>query len=146
MGMTLAEKIIASRAGHDVKAGELILTDVDLIYAHDLSGPLAISQLEAIGFKGFKYPDRVVFFLDHASPVSTRAAANDHRRIREFAGTHDLRFYDVGNGIAHQVAVEELIKPGQIVIGGDSHTCHGGVLGAFATVTCAGRSNRSCIR
>lgn len=133
MGMTLAEKIIASRAGREVKAGELVLTDVDLIYAHDLSGPLAISQLQAIGFKGFKYPDRVVFFIDHASPASTRAAANDHRRIREFVGSHDLRFYDVGSGIAHQVAVEELIKPGQIVIGGDSHTCHGGVLGAFAT-------------
>lgn len=133
MGMTLAEKIIASRVGDEVRAGELVLTDVDLIYAHDLSGPLAISQLQAIGFEGFKYPDRVVFFIDHASPASTRAAANEHRRIREFAGSHDLKFYDVGNGIAHQVAVEELIKPGQIVIGGDSHTCHGGVLGAFAT-------------
>jgi 3-isopropylmalate/(R)-2-methylmalate dehydratase large subunit len=131
--MTLSEKIIAAHVGRDVRAGELVLTDVDMIYAHDLSGPLAISQLEAIGFKGFKYPDRVAFFLDHASPVSTRTAANDHRRIREFAGTHDLQFYDVGNGIAHQVAVEKLIKPGQIVIGGDSHTCHGGILCAFAT-------------
>jgi 3-isopropylmalate/(R)-2-methylmalate dehydratase large subunit len=133
MGMTLAEKIIANHAGHDVRPGQLVLTDVDLIYAHDLSGPLAITQLEAIGFKGFKYPDRVVFFLDHASPVSTAAAANDHKRIREFAAGHRLAFYDVGNGIAHQVAVEELVKPGQIVIGGDSHTCHGGVLAAFAT-------------
>jgi len=133
MGMTLAEKIIARHVGHDVRPGQLVLTDVDLIYAHDLSGPLAISQLEAIGFAGFKYPDRVAFFLDHASPVSTAQAANDHRRIRNFAGSHKLRFYDVGNGIAHQVATEQLIKPGQIVIGGDSHTCHGGVLAAFAT-------------
>lgn len=133
MAMTLAEKIIASHVGKDVVPGELVLTEVDLVYAHDLSGPLAISQLEAIGFSGFKHPERVAFFLDHASPVSTRAAANDHKRIREFAGTHDLRFYDVGNGIAHQVAVEELVKPGQIVVGGDSHTCHGGALCAFAT-------------
>ena len=133
MAMTLAEKIIAAHVGHDVRAGELILTDVDMIYAHDLSGPLAISQLEAIGFKGFKYPERIAFYLDHASPVSTKQAANDHKLIREFAGSHDLKFFDVGDGIAHQVAVEQLIKPGQIVIGGDSHTCHGGVLCAFAT-------------
>lgn len=133
MALTLAEKIIAAHVGKDVRPGELVLTDVDLIYAHDLSGPLAISQLEAIGFKGFKRPDRLAFFLDHASPVSTRQAANDHKRIREFAGEHDLRFYDVGNGVSHQVAVEELVCPGQIVVGGDSHTCHGGALAAFAT-------------
>jgi len=133
MGMTLAEKIIARHTGDEVTPGQLVLTDVDLIYAHDLSGPLAITQLEALGFAGFKYPERVAFFLDHASPVSTRAAANDHRRIREFAGSHDLSFFDVGNGISHQLVVEQLIKPGQIVVGGDSHTCHGGVLCAFAT-------------
>ena len=133
MGMTLAEKIIARHTGDEVTSGQLVLTDVDLIYAHDLSGPLAITQLEAIGFAGFKYPERVAFFLDHASPVSTRAAANEHRRIREFAGTNDLAFFDVGNGISHQLVVEQLIKPGQIVVGGDSHTCHGGVLCAFAT-------------
>lgn len=133
MAMTLAEKIIAAHAGKEVRPGELVLVDVDLVYAHDLSGPLAISQLESIGFKGFKHPERVAFFLDHASPVSTRAAANDHRRIREFAGSHDVRFFDVGNGISHQLAAEQLIRPGQIVVAGDSHTCHGGALAAFAT-------------
>lgn len=133
MAMTLAEKIIAAHAGKEVRPGELVLIDVDLIYAHDLSGPLAISQLEAIGFQGFKHPERVVFFLDHASPVSTRQAANDHRRIRDFAGSRELRFFDVGSGISHQLAVEQLIKPGQVVVGGDSHTCHGGTLAAFAT-------------
>jgi len=133
MGLTLAEKIIANHVGHEVKPGQLVLTDVDLVYAHDLSGPLAITQLEAIGFKGFRHPERLAFFLDHASPVSTAAAANEHKRIRDFARGHELRFFEVGNGISHQLVVEKLIKPGQIVIGGDSHTCHGGVLAAFAT-------------
>ena len=73
MGMTLAEKIIAAHVGDTVQPGQLVLTDVDLVYAHDLSGPLAISQLEAIGLERFKYPERLAFFLDHASPLRRHA-------------------------------------------------------------------------
>ena len=133
MGMTIAEKIIAQHVGETVVPGQLVLSDVDLVYAHDLSGPLAITQLESNGFKGFKYPERVAFFLDHASPVSTASAANEHKRIREFALGQKLRFFEVGNGISHQIVIEQLAKPGMIVIGGDSHTCHGGLMTAFAT-------------
>jgi 3-isopropylmalate/(R)-2-methylmalate dehydratase large subunit len=131
--MTLVEKILANKVGHDVRPGQLVMTAVDQIFAHDLSGPLAISQLRSLGFSGFKYPEKVRFFLDHASPSSTVTSANEHKTIREFAEQWGVELVDVGEGICHQVMMEKYVRPGEIIIGGDSHTCMGGVLGALAT-------------
>jgi 3-isopropylmalate/(R)-2-methylmalate dehydratase large subunit len=133
MQQTLSEKIISEKVGHPVKAGELVLSPIDWIYAHDLSGPLAISQLEKLGLGPLKYPERVIFYLDHSSPSSTAIAATEQKTIREFARKLNLKFYDVGSGIAHQVIMEETLRPGDLVIGGDSHTCQGGAVAAFAT-------------
>ncbi|MBI5868520.1 MAG: 3-isopropylmalate dehydratase large subunit [candidate division Zixibacteria bacterium] len=133
MPMTLVEKILANKVGHDVRPGQLVMTPVDQVFAHDLSGPLAISQLRSLGFKGFKHPEKVRFFLDHASPSSTVASANEHKTIREFASEWGVELVDVGEGICHQVMMEKYVRSGEIIIGGDSHTCMGGVLGALAT-------------
>src|SRR3989304_1810114 len=98
MPMTLVEKILANKVGHDVRPGQLVMTPVDQIFAHDLSGPLAISQLRSLGFSGFKHPEKVRFFLDHASPSSTVASANEHKAIREFAAEWGVELVDVGGG------------------------------------------------
>lgn len=133
MGMTLSEKIISQHCGYDVKPGDLCLVDIDFIFAHDLSGPLTISQLKSLNMGKLKYPERVAFFLDHSSPSSTVAAASDHALIRKFCTENEIQLFDVGNGIAHQLIMEQIARPGQLIIGGDSHTCMGGVVGAFAT-------------
>ena len=133
MPMTLVERILSAKAGEIVRPGQLITVPVDQVFAHDLSGPLAITQLKNLGFSGFKHPERVRFFLDHASPTSTVSAANEHKTIREFADEWGVELIDVGEGICHQVVMERYARPGEIIIGGDSHTCMGGVLAALAT-------------
>jgi len=133
MPMTLVERILADKVGHAVRPGQLVMTPVDQVFAHDLSGPLAISQLQRLGFKEFKHPEKVRFFLDHASPSSTVTSANEQKTIREFAYQHGVELIDVGEGISHQIVMERYARPGEIIIGGDSHTCMGGVMGALAT-------------
>jgi 3-isopropylmalate/(R)-2-methylmalate dehydratase large subunit len=131
--MTLVEKIIAAKVGETVRPGQLVMVPVDQVFAHDLSGPLAITQLKKLGFQGFKQPDKVRFFLDHASPSSTVQSANEQKTIRDFAAEWNVELIDVGEGISHQVVMERYAKPGDIIIGGDSHTCMGGTMAALAT-------------
>ncbi|HWO57650.1 MAG TPA: 3-isopropylmalate dehydratase large subunit [bacterium] len=133
MPMTLVEKIIAAKVGETVRPGQLVMVPVDQIFAHDLSGPLAITQLQKLGFRGFKQPDKVRFFLDHASPSSTVQSANEQKTIRDFAAEWNVELIDVGEGISHQIVMERYAKPGDIIIGGDSHTCMGGTMAALAT-------------
>jgi 3-isopropylmalate/(R)-2-methylmalate dehydratase large subunit len=133
MGMTLAEKILSEHAGREVMAGEIIIVLVDLTYTQDGTGPLAVRKIEEMGFKQVANPSKTIFFLDHASPSPRFELSNDHAFLREFAERTGSQVSDVGYGISHQVVAEREVKPGDVVIGADSHTCTGGALGAFAT-------------
>lgn len=131
--MTLVEKVLSNKAGKGLVPGELALVDVDLAYVQDWTGPLAISQLKELGFKKLKNPERVAIFIDHSSPSSSKEIATSHKLLRDFAQMTGCRLYDVGSGVSHVVAAEELVKPWDVVLGADSHTCMGGAFGAFAT-------------
>ncbi len=133
MGKTLAEKIIGEHCGRDVKAGEVVVVDVDLAYIQDGTGPLAVRQFRNMGRSEVFDPERCVVFLDHASPSPRLELSNDHKFLREFCDETGARLSDVGGGISHMVMLEEYVCPGYIVVGADSHTCTGGALGAFAT-------------
>ncbi len=132
MGGTMTEKVLSSKLGRDVEAGEHVVVDVDLVYAHDGTAPLAIDVLEGMGLRGIS--GNVVFTVDHAAPAPHAEAAALHIQMRAFASRHGIRVFDVGRGISHQVIPEAgLIKPGMIVLGADSHTVTLGAYGAFAT-------------
>jgi 3-isopropylmalate/(R)-2-methylmalate dehydratase large subunit len=133
MGMTLAEKILSERAGKEVRSGEIVVVKVDLAYTQDGTGPLAVRKILEMGFQEVHSPLRTIFFLDHASPSPRFELSNDHTFLREFARKTGIRVSDVGMGISHQIAAESYVRPGDVVIGADSHTCTGGALGAFAT-------------
>lgn len=133
MGMTLSEKILSEHAGKEVKAGEIAVVQVDLAYAQDGTGPLAVRKIQEMGFMEVFNPTKTLFFFDHASPSPKSELSNDHTFMRDFAGRTGCRISDVGYGISHQVVAEKEVKPGEVVIGADSHTCTGGALGAFAT-------------
>ena len=133
MGMTLAEKILGEHAGKEVRAGEIVVVGVDLTYAQDGTGPLAVRKVQEMGFKEVYNPLKTIFFLDHASPSPRFELSNDHTFLRDFAERTGSQVSDVGEGISHQVVAEKEVKPGDVVIGADSHTCTGGALGAFAT-------------
>ncbi len=133
MGKTLAEIIIGEHCKKEVKAGEIVLTPVDVCLLQDGTAPLAIRQLEKLGLKKLANPSRTVFFLDHAAPSPRRELSNDHKFIREFAARMGAQLSDIGGGISHQVINEYYVNPGDILVGADSHTCTGGALCAFST-------------
>ena len=133
MGQTLAEKIISEHAGHDVKAGELVIAKVDVAAVQDGTGPLTVQEFKKLGIPKLKNPDRSILFIDHASPSPRKELSNTHKVLREFSKEYGAVLSDVGAGVCHQRLVETFVNPGEILVGADSHTCTSGALGAFAT-------------
>jgi len=133
MGMTLAEKILSEHAGKEVCPGEIVVVKVDLTYTQDGTGPLALRKIQEMELEEVYNPKKTIFFFDHASPSPRFELSNDHTFMRDFAKRTGSQVSDVGSGISHQVVAEREVRPGDVVIGADSHTCTGGALGAFAT-------------
>lgn len=131
MGLTLAEKIISHRLGETVRAEDIVVVPVDLLLAHEGTGPLALDQFGLLGKA--RPATQTLFFSDHAAPAPRRELANVQKRLRAFAEERGARFYRPGEGICHQIVAEEWARPGQIILGADSHTCTAGALAAFAT-------------
>ena len=133
MGKTLAERILSQKSASDARAGDIVISPVDLVFAQDTTGPLTIRQFQACSFEHLANPERTVLFLDHAAPSPNKELAADHRLLRRFARETGCLLYDVGGGVCHQIVAESLAKPGDVIVGADSHTVTAGALGAFAT-------------
>jgi len=133
MGKTLTEKIFSAHLGRDVQPGELVISPVDLVLTQDGTGPLAVRQLRKLGEDTVANPARTVLFLDHAAPSPRRELSNDHALLREFAEGTGCQLCDIDEGVCHQVVNERFTRPGDVLVGADSHTCTGGALGAFST-------------
>ena len=131
-GETLAEKVIGAHAHQRVRAGQIVVADVDLAIAQDGTGPLTIQQIRELGWGELRVP-RAVFFIDHAAPSPRAELSNAQRTIRDFCAETGATLSDLEQGISHQRVAESYAKPGDIVIGADSHTCTAGALGAFGT-------------
>jgi len=132
MGRTLAEKILGTKSGSEAKAGDIVIARVDLVFVQDTTGPLTVRQFQAAGFKGLASSLEAALFLDHAAPSSNRELSSDHIFLRRFARQVGCFISDVGDGICHQIVAESLAKPGDLIVGADSHTVTAGGLGAFA--------------
>jgi len=133
MAKTLAEKILTDKSKTDANAGDIVVANVDLAFVQDTTGPLTVRQFEKISFQGIAKPQNAVVFLDHAAPSPARQLSNDHMLLRRFARETGCRAYEVGDGVCHQLVAEYFAKPGDIIVGSDSHTVTAGALGAFAT-------------
>jgi 3-isopropylmalate/(R)-2-methylmalate dehydratase large subunit len=133
VGKTLAERILSQKSGSDARAGDIVIAQVDLVFAQDTTGPLTIRQFQAVNLKRLANPKKTALFLDHAAPSPNLSISNDHRLLRQFAQERGCLIYDVGGGVCHQIVVESLAKPGEVIVGADSHTVTAGGLGAFAT-------------
>jgi len=133
MGKTLAEKILSQKSESDARSGDIVIAKVDLVFVHDASGPLAVRQFQTSGLKRLADPQRTIVFFDHAAPSPSYELSNDHILLRRFVQQTSSQTFDVGDGNCHQIVVESLAKPGEVVIGADSHTVTAGGLGAFAT-------------
>ncbi len=137
MGMTMTQKILARHAGMEsVSAGQLIEADVDLTLANDITGPVAIREMEKAGFSKVFDNRKIALVMDHFVPNKDIKSAEQCLECREFAKKYSIvNFFDVGAmGIEHALLPEEgLAAPGELIIGADSHTCTYGALGAFST-------------
>jgi 3-isopropylmalate/(R)-2-methylmalate dehydratase large subunit len=136
--MTLTEKILARHAGlASVEPGQIVNANVDLVLANELSAAVAIGVMRNTKGAG-KVFDRTKIALveDHFVPAKDAQSAKLAKLMKDFAEEQEIvHFFDVGRGgIEHVVLPEEgLVAPGELIVGGDSHTCTYGAFGAFAT-------------
>ncbi|MGL4738539.1 MAG: 3-isopropylmalate dehydratase large subunit [Cellulosilyticaceae bacterium] len=137
MGMTMTQKILAAHAGlSEVKAGQLIEADLDLVLGNDITTPVAITEFNKIGITEVFDREKVVIVPDHFTPNKDIKAAEQCKCVRTFAYSKEItNYFEVGEmGIEHALLPEKgLVVPGDVVIGADSHTCTYGALGAFST-------------
>ncbi len=132
---TICEKILAAKAGlKEVFHGQLVTARPDIVMSHDNAG-LVIRQFRQIGAKYVFDPAKIVIPLDHRVPAESEQTATAHKSIREFVKQQDIHnFYDVREGICHQVMVEKgHVLPGELVLGTDSHTTSYGCVGAISS-------------
>lgn len=133
MGMNCIEKIICNHADVDVVSpGDIVEVRPDYVMTNDATTALNIGifkdQLE--GRKVWD-PDRIVVVYDHYTPSNSIAAAEYHAKMRSFVKEQGIKNSFDGEGVCHQIMAEKFVKPGDLVIGADSHTCTYGGLGAL---------------
>jgi len=134
MGMTMAEKIIAYAAGvESCKAGDIQTVELDRLMSNDGTTHLTIDMYNT----KLKNPhiadvNKLVWIVDHNIPSDSPKTAASHKKMRDFAREHGIKFYE-GEGVCHQVMMENHVRPGELIFGADSHTCAYGALGAFGT-------------
>ncbi len=134
MGMTIAEKIIACAAGKtEVHAGDIETVTLDRLMSNDGTTHLTIDMFN----NKIKHPriadtSKLVWIVDHNIPADSPKTAASQKKMRDFAREHGITFYE-GEGVCHQVMMENHVRPGELIFGADSHTCAYGALGAFGT-------------
>lgn len=137
MGMTMSQKILAAHAGlEEVKAGQLIEAELDMVLGNDITSPVAINVFEDNSASSVFDNTKISMVMDHFTPNKDIKAAEQVKKVRNFANKYDIEnYYDVGEmGIEHALLPEKgLVGPGTLCIGADSHTCTYGALGGFST-------------
>jgi len=137
MGMTITEKILARAAGKDkVVPGDLVDAKIDIVMCHDVTTPPAISMLEEKGIDEVFDAEKIVVTPDHFQPAKDIKSAELHKRLDNWAKRHKIKYYyKLGRaGVCHALLPEQgHIRPGEVIVGSDSHTCTYGAFAAFST-------------
>lgn len=132
MGENLVYKILKKHlVDGELKAGNTISIKIDNTLTQDSTGTMAYLQLEAMGIKKVK-TEKSVAFIDHNMLQQGFENADDHRYIQTVADKYGIYFSRPGNGICHQVYLERFSKPGNTLLGSDSHTPTAGGVGMIA--------------
>ncbi len=133
----MTQKILAKHTGLDsVEAGQLIEADLDLVLANDITGPVAIGEMEKMDVDCVFCKDKIALVPDHYTPNKDIKSAELYKCVKDFAKENDItNYFETGRvGIEHALLPEKgLVVAGDVVIGADSHTCTYGALGAFST-------------
>ncbi|MBU0581272.1 MAG: 3-isopropylmalate dehydratase large subunit [Candidatus Margulisbacteria bacterium] len=139
MGMTITEKILARAAGKkQVIPGEVVTAKIDIALAHDVTSDLAIDIVEK-EFNGKVWnPNKIIVLPDHGIPNKDIKVATLVKRLLDFAKAKKIKnvfSIETGDyGVCHtMLPYRGFVRPGQVIVGADSHTCQHGSLGAFST-------------
>ncbi len=137
MPMTITEKILAKAAGlKEVTPGQLVDAKIDIVMCHDVTTPAAISMLAEHGIDKVFDAEKIIVTPDHFQPAKDIASAELHKRLDQWARRHKIKYYyRIGKaGVCHALLPEQgHIRPGEAIVGGDSHTCTYGAFAAFST-------------
>lgn len=137
MSMTMSQKILAAHAQlEEVRAGQLIMADLDLVLGNDITAPVAIKEFAKFQVDRVFDTAKVALVPDHFTPNKDIKAAQQCKMMREFATEKEIEnYFEIGQmGIEHALLPEQgLVNAGDLIIGADSHTCTYGALGAFST-------------
>ena len=134
MGKTLAQKIFDAHTVDTPAPGVRVLS-LDRVFCHEITTPIAINDLVAIGKDRVFDPTKIKAVIDHVTPAKDSKTAEQGKTMREWAKRQGIKdFFDIGeNGVCHAIFPEKgFVRPGFTVIMGDSHTCTHGAFGAFA--------------
>ena len=133
-GQTIAEKILSRRAGKLARAGETVIATIDLAMTNDGSGPLALRFFKDMAGQAVFDPDKIIIVLDHYVPCPNDKVAALQDSLREFCSRGWGRLLELGEGICHQLLPEKgYILPGNLIVGGDSHSTTYGAFNALGT-------------
>ncbi|MBQ7404032.1 MAG: 3-isopropylmalate dehydratase large subunit [Lentisphaeria bacterium] len=134
MGKTAAQKIFDAHRIDSPAPGVAVLS-LDRVFCHEITTPIAINDLVAIGRDRVFDPTKIKAVIDHVTPAKDSKTAEQGKTLRDWARRHNIKdFFDIGhNGVCHAIFPEKgFVRPGFTVIMGDSHTCTHGAFGAFA--------------
>jgi 3-isopropylmalate/(R)-2-methylmalate dehydratase large subunit len=132
MGMTITEKIMARAAGRNkVRPGQIIEAGIDWLMTNDATTHVSVDLFHNRVDRGMVFcPEKTVFIIDHNVPSESTDTTRVQNIMRTFAREHGCLLHD-GEGVCHQLMIENYVNPGQVVIAADSHTPSMGALGAF---------------
>ncbi len=133
--MTIAEKILARASGREkVSPNEIVMAKVDIAMSHE-NADVVLRSFRDIGVKKVWDNEKIVILFDHRIPAESEKSAATHKRLRAFVKEQNIKyFYDMKEGICHQILPEfGHCRPGEVLVGTDSHTTTHGAFGTFAT-------------
>ncbi|PTD94123.1 3-isopropylmalate dehydratase large subunit, partial [archaeon SCG-AAA382B04] len=110
MGKTIAEKILSKKSDKDLVAGDYAFANIDLAMANDITAPLAVDAFNEVSNEVWDN-DRVIVVFDHQAPADSLNAANNQTKLRRFAREQGVKLYDVGEGVCHQLMLENHAEP-----------------------------------
>lgn len=134
MGKTIAEKIFEAHLVDQPYEGVNVLK-LDAVFCHEITTPIAITDLMARGKDRVFDPSKIKAVIDHVTPAKDSKTAEQGKIMRDWAKRHNITdFFDIGrNGVCHALFPEKgFARPGYTIIMGDSHTCTHGAFGGFA--------------
>lgn len=134
MGKTIAEKILSAHSGRDLRAGDIAICKVDFCFGQDGTSSLIIDSFNKSGKSKVFNPSKFCMVIDHSAPSPNLGVSEIHNKMRQFAERMKVGLYDVGCGVCHVIVPDfGHVKPGDLVLGADSHTCTYGALNVLST-------------